>query len=126
MPLSVNFRNESLDAMWGVGAASGTFISLHNGDPTVTLATALANELVGGPYARQQLNLAAAAGGAKNLAADVVVPIQAGDQFSHYALWKVGAAGAQPDLKGSAPLNQAEGVYGNDGTYRITSIPLTM
>jgi hypothetical protein len=126
MPMTNDIKNVGLDAMYGTGAASGSWVSLHTADPTTTVATALANENTGAPYARVQLNLAAASGGAKNLAANAVISIQAGDTFSHYAVWSVSSAGTQAQFKGSAALTTAEGVYGADGTYTLTSLPITI
>jgi hypothetical protein len=126
MAMTNDVKNTMLDAGFGTGATSGTWISLHNGDPTTTVATAAANESVGAPYARQQLNLAAAAAGAKALAANAVIPIQAGDTFSHYALWAVVSGGTQAQFKGSAALSAAEGAYGSNGTYTISALSLTL
>jgi hypothetical protein len=121
-------KNTMLDAGYGTGAASGTYMSLHAGDPTVTVATALANEIGGGTpaYARKQVNYAAAASGAKALAANVVFDIQAGDSFSHYALWSVASSGTQAQFKGSGALAAAEGAYGSQGTYTVTAAGVSL
>ena len=128
MPLTVEARNYMLDQRFGSGASSGTYMSLHSGDPTTTVATALANEIAGGSpaYARKQLNLNAAAAGAKSLAASAVFDIQAGDSFSHYGLWRVASAGAAADFIGSGALTAAEGAYGSQGTYTVTAVPLSV
>ena len=126
MAMTNDVKNTMLDSGFGTGASSGTWISLHNGDPTTTVATALANELVGAPYARIQLNLAAAAAGAKALAANAVISIQAADTFSHYALWAVVSGGTQAQFKGSAALSATEGAYGSNGTYTISALSLTL
>jgi len=124
MPFTNEAKNYMLDQRLGTGASSGTYCSLHSADPTNTVATALANEIAGGSpaYARKQINYAAAASGLKAIAANIVFDIQAGDAFSHYALWKVASGGAQADLVGSAALTSAEGAYGSQGTYTITSL----
>jgi hypothetical protein len=122
MAMTNDVKQTMLDAGFGTGASSGTWLSLHSADPTTTVATALANELAGAPYGRVQLNLAAAAAGVKTLAAGAVVSIQTGDAFSYYALWSVSSAGTQAQYKGGAALTAAEGAYGANGTYTITSI----
>lgn len=128
MPMTNDAKNQMLDAQFGTGAASGTYISLHSGDPTTTVATALANEIAGGSpaYARKQANFAAAATGSKGLAASLVFDIQAGDSFSHYAVWRVASAGTQAQFMGSAALTAAEGAYGSQGTYTITALTLSL
>jgi hypothetical protein len=72
-----------------------------------------------------QLNLAAAAGGSKSLAASAVVSIQAGDAFSYYALWAVSSGGTQAQFKGSNTL-PPEGTYGSNGTYTILALTLSL
>jgi hypothetical protein len=121
-------KNTMLDSGYGTGASSGTFMSLHTGDPTVTVATALANEITGGSpaYARKQVNYAAAASGAKALAANVVFDIGAGTAFSHYALWSVVSTGTQAQFKGSGVLGAAEGAYGSQGTYTVTAANVSL
>lgn len=128
MPMTVEARNAMLDAEFGTGASSGTFMSLHSADPTTTAATAAANEIAGGSpaYAAQQLNLAAAAAGAKALAANPVFDVQAGDAFSHYGLWNHATARAQANFKGSGALSAAEGTYGSQGTYTVTAVPISV
>lgn len=126
MAMTNDVKNTMLDSGFGTGASSGTYISLHSADPTTTVATALANEMSGAPYARQQLNLNAAASGQKTLSAQPVIPVQAGDAFSHYALWAVASSGTQAQFKGSAALSAAEGAYGSDGTYTITSLTISV
>ncbi len=127
MAMTNDAKNRMLDSEFGTGASSGTYMSLHNGDPTTTVATALANEIAGGSpaYARKQLNLAAASGGAKALAASVVFDIQAGDSFTHYALWEVVSGGTQSQFLGSGDLPD-EGVYGSQGTYTVNTLPITI
>jgi hypothetical protein len=121
-------KNAMLDSGYGTGASSGTYMSIHSGDPTTTVATALANEIAGGSpaYARKQVNYAAAASGAKALAANVVFDIQAGDAFSHYALWAVASSGTQAQFKGSGVLAAAEGAYGSQGTYTVTAANVSL
>lgn len=128
MAITNDCKNTMLDAAYGTGASSGTWASLHDGDPTTTLATALANEIGGGSpaYARKQLNLAAASAGAKALAAAAVFDVQAGDDFSHIAFWGVSSGGTQAQFKGSAPLSAAEGTYGSQGTYSVNTLSLTV
>ena len=128
MAMTNDIKNSMLDSGFGTGASSGTFMSLHAGDPTTTVATAQANEIAGGSpaYARKQLNLAAASAGAKALAASAVFDIQAGDSFSHYALWAVVSGGTQAQFKGSAALTAAEGAYGSQGTYTVTALSISM
>lgn len=128
MAMTNDIKNAMLDSGYGTGAASGTYMSLHSGDPTTTVATALANEIAGGSpaYARKQLNLAAAASGSKALAASAVFDIQAGDSFSHYALWSVVSGGTQAQFKGSAALTAAEGAYGSQGTYTVTALTISL
>ena len=128
MAMTNDIKNIMLDAGFGTGASSGTYMSLHSGDPTVTVATALANEIGGGTpaYARIQLNLAAATVGSKALAANAVFDIQAGDAFSYYALWSVVSGGIQAQFKGGALLSAAEGAYGSQGTYTITSLTISL
>lgn len=126
MAMTPDIKNAMLDSGFGTGASSGTYISLHNGDPTTTVATALGNELSGAPYARVQLNLNAAASGQKTLAANAVISIQAGDTFSHYALWSVSSGGTQAQFKGSAALSASEGAYGSNGTYTITALTISI
>jgi hypothetical protein len=126
MAMTNDIKNSMLDSGFGTGASSGTYISLHSGDPTTTVATALANEMSGAPYARVQLNLAAAAAGAKTLAASAVISIQAGDAFSYYALWSVVSTGTQAQFKGGAALSAAEGAYGANGTYTITALSISI
>jgi hypothetical protein len=117
-------KNTMLDAGYGTGASSGTYMSLHSADPTTTVATALANEIAGGSpaYARKQVNFAAASAGAKAMAASVTFDIQAGDAFSYYALWSVASGGTQAQFKGGAALTAAEGAYGSQGTYVVSGI----
>ena len=124
MAMTTDIRNSMLDSGFGTGASSGTYVSLHSADPTTTVATALANEIAGGSpaYARKQANFNAAASGAKTLAANLVFDIQAGDAFGYYALWAVSSGGTQAQFKGSAALTSAEGAYGSQGTYTITSL----
>lgn len=128
MAMTDDLKNAMLDSGFGTGASSGTYMSLHSADPTTTVATALANEIAGGSpaYARKQLNLAAAANGAKALAASAVFDVQAGDAFSHYALWSVATGGTQAQFKGSAALTAAEGAYGSQGTYTVTALPISL
>jgi hypothetical protein len=128
MAMTPDIKNTMLDSGFGTGASSGTYMSLHSADPTTTVATALANEIAGGApaYARKQINLNAAASGQKTLASGVVFDIQAGDSFSHYALWAVGAAGSQAQYKGSGALSAAEGVYGSQGTYTVTALTISL
>jgi hypothetical protein len=128
MAMTNDVKHTMLDAGFGTGAASGTYMSLHSADPTVTVATALANEIAGGSpaYIRKQVNFAAAAAGAKALAASVVFDIQAADAFSHYALWAVVSGGTQAQFKGSAALTAAEGAYGSQGTYTVSAVSLTL
>jgi hypothetical protein len=126
MAMTNDIKNSMLDSGFGTGASSGTYISLHSGDPTTTVATALANEMSGAPYGRVQLNLAAASGGAKALAASAVISIQAGDAFSHYALWSVSSSGTQAQFKGSGALSAAEGAYGANGTYTISALSISL
>jgi hypothetical protein len=126
--MTPDIRNSMLDSGFGTGAASGTYVSLHSGDPTVTLASALANEISGGTpaYARVQANFAAAAAGSKALAASLVFNIAATKTFSHYALWSVASGGTQAQFKGSAALTAAEGAYGSQGTYTITALSVSV
>ena len=126
MAMTNDIKNSMLDSGFGTGASSGTYVSLHNGDPTTTVATALANELAGAPYARVQLNLAAASAGAKALAASAVISIQAADAFSHFALWAVSSSGTQAQFKGGGALSAAEGAYGSNGTYTISALPISI
>jgi len=128
MAMTNDIKNSMLDSGFGTGGTSGTFMSLHSADPTTTVATALANEIAGGSpaYARKQLNLAAASGGAKGLAASAVFDIQAGDAFSYYALWAVSSSGTQAQFKGSAALTAAEGAYGSQGTYTVTALTISI
>jgi hypothetical protein len=126
--LTVDIRNSMLDSGFGTGASSGTYASLHNGDPTTTVATALANEISGGApaYARKQVNFSAAAAGSKALAASLVFDIAATKAFTHYALWAVVSGGTQAQFKGSAALTAAEGAYGSQGTYTITALSVSV
>ena len=126
MAMTTEAKNYMLEQRFGTGASSGTYVSLHSADPTTTVATALGNEMSGAPYARTQLNLAAASGGAKALAANAVVNVQAGDAFSYYALWRVASSGVAADYLGSAALSAAEGAYGANGTYTFTAIPISL
>ena len=128
MAMTNDAKHAMLDAQFGTGAASGTYISLHSADPTTTVATALANEIAGGTpaYARKQANFAAAAAGAKALAASLVFDIQAGDAFSFYAVWRVASAGTQAQFMGSAALTAGEPAYGSQGTYTITALSLSL
>jgi hypothetical protein len=128
MAMTPDIKNTMLDSGFGTGATSGTYMSLHSGDPTTTVATALANEIAGGTpaYARKQVNFSAAAAGAKSLAASVVFDIQAADAFSYYALWSVASSGTQSQFKGSAALTAAEGAYGSQGTYTVTALSITI
>ena len=128
MAMTNDIKNAMLDSGYGTGASSGTFMSLHSADPTTTVATALANEIAGGSpaYARKQLDLSAAGTGAKTLANSAVFDIQAGDAFSHYALWAVVSSGTQAQFKGSAALTAAEGAYGSQGTYTVTALSISM
>lgn len=113
-------KNNMLDNRLGTGAASGTYAALCNGAP-VDFADAKTKELTGGTYARVQANFAAAAAGAKALAASVVVNIPAGGAFSHIAWWRIAAVGVAADYVGSTALAAAEGAYGSAGTYTITA-----
>ena len=126
MAMTNDVKNTMLDSGFGTGSSSGTWLSLHNGDPTTTVATALANELAGAPYGRVQVNFAAASAGAKALGANVVVSIQAADTFSHYALWAVSSSGTQAQFKGSAALSATEGAYGSNGTYTISALSVSI
>jgi hypothetical protein len=126
MAMTNDIKNSMLDSGFGTGASSGTWISLHSADPTTTVATALANEMSGAPYARVQLNLAAASAGAKGLAASAVISIQAGDAFGWYALWSVNASGTQAQFKGGAALSAAEGAYGANGTYTVSALSISL
>lgn len=128
MAMTNDIKNSMLDSGFGTGASSGTYMSLHSGDPTTTVATALANEIAGGSpaYARQQVNFNAAASGQKTLAANVVFDIQAGDAFSYYALWSVSTSGTQAQFKGSAALSSAESAYGSQGTYTVTALTISI
>lgn len=128
MAMTNDIKNSMLDSGFGTGASSGTYMSLHSADPTTTVATALANEIAGGSpaYARKQLNLAAAASGQKTLAANAAFDIQAGDAFSHYALWSVSSSGTQAQFKGGAALTSAEGAYGSQGTYTVTALTISI
>jgi hypothetical protein len=128
MAMTNDAKNRMLDTEFGTGATSGTYMSLHSADPTTTVATALANEIAGGTpaYARKQLNLNAAASGQKTLAANAVFDIQAGDAFSHYALWEVVSGGTQSQFLGSAALTAAEGAYGSQGTYTVTALTISV
>lgn len=128
MAMTNDIKNSMLDSGYGTGASSGTYMSLHSADPTTTVATALANEIAGGSpaYARKQLNLNAAASGQKTLAANAVFDIQAGDAFSHYALWSVASGGTQAQFKGGNALTAAESAYGSQGTYTVTALTISM
>jgi hypothetical protein len=128
MAMTNDIKNSMLDSGFGTGASSGTYMSLHSADPTTTVATALGNEIAGGSpaYARVQLNLNAAATGQKTLAANAVFNVQAGDAFSHYALWSVATSGTQAQFKGSAALTAAEGAYGSQGTYTVTALTVSI
>ena len=128
MATTNDIKNSMLDSGFGTGASSGTYMSLHSADPTTTVATALANEIAGGSpaYARKQLNLNAAASGQKTLAASAVFDIQAGDAFSHYALWSVASSGTQAQFKGGGALAAAEGAYGSQGTYTVTALTISI
>jgi hypothetical protein len=128
MAMTNDAKNRMLDNEFGTGASSGTYMSLHTADPTTTVATALGNEIAGGSpaYARKQLNFNAAATGSKTLAASAVFDIQAGDAFSHYALWEVVSSGTQSQFLGSAALTSAEGAYGSQGTYTVTALTLSI
>jgi hypothetical protein len=128
MAMTNDIKNSMLDSGFGTGASSGTYMSLHSGDPTTTVATALGNEIAGGSpaYARVQLNLNAASAGSKTLAANAVFDIQAGDAFSYYALWSVSSGGTQAQFKGGAALTAAEGAYGSQGTYTVTALTISI
>jgi hypothetical protein len=128
MAMTNDAKHAMLDAQFGTGASSGTYISLHSADPTTTVATALANEIAGGSpaYARKQANFAAATAGAKGLAASLVFDIQAGDSFSHYGVWRVSSGGTQAQFMGSAALTAAEGAYGSQGTYTVTALSISL
>jgi hypothetical protein len=126
MPQSVDARNYELDQRYGTGASSGTYISLHSADPAGVFATASANEMSGAPYARVQLNMAAAAAGSKGLGASAVISVQAGDAFSHYGLWRIAAAGVAADFCGSGALSAAEGAYGSNGTYTVSALTISI
>jgi hypothetical protein len=128
MGMTNDVKNVMLDSGFGTGASSGTYMSLHSADPTTTVATALANEIAGGSpaYARKQLNLNAAANGQKTLAASAAFDVQAGDAFSHYALWSVASSGTQAQFKGSGALTAAEGAYGSQGTYTVTALTISI
>ena len=127
MSMTVEARNAMLDAEYGTGASSGTYMSLHTADPTTTAATAAANEISGGSpaYAAKQLNLNAAASGQKTLAANPVFDIGAGKSFSHYALWNHATSRTQANFKGSAALTAAESAYGSQGTYTVTALTIS-
>jgi hypothetical protein len=128
MAMTNDIKNSMLDSGFSTGATSGTYMSLHSGDPTTTAATAAANEIAGGSpaYAAKQLNLNAAASGQKTLAASAAFDIQAGDAFSHYALWSHATSRTQAEFKGSAALTAAEGAYGSQGTYTVTALTISV
>jgi hypothetical protein len=94
-----------------------TAVSLHSADPGTTGAS----ELTGGSpaYARLTPAFSAASGGATNLSASLTFDIPAGGAPAYYGLWKgstffIGAA-----------LTAAESAYGAQGTYVLTSIPIS-
>jgi hypothetical protein len=100
-----------------VNAITVTVMSLHSANPT---ATGLVAEISGGGYARQAVTFGTATNGVRTLSNQPTFSVEAGDTVSHYAIWdgstcKEFGAFAAPE------------VYGNAGTYKVTtgSIALT-
>lgn len=124
MGFSPEAKNYMLDQRLGTGASSGTYAALCNGAPS-DFTDAKTKEVTA---ARVQVNFAAAAAGAKGLGANVVFNVDAGDQFSHVAWWKVApaATGTAAEYVGSSQLAAAEGVYGSNGTYTLTAQSFTL
>ena len=65
--------NRLLDLSLGTGGASGSYMAAFTTAPNIPLSTG-GVEVSGNAYARQQVNFAAASGGSKIPAADVLFP----------------------------------------------------
>jgi hypothetical protein len=94
-----------------------TAVSIHSADPGTTGASELAG---GSPaYARLTPSFSAASGGASNLASSLTFDIPAAGAPAYYGLWN-----GSTFLIGGA-LTVAESAYSAQGTYVLTSIPIS-
>src|SRR4051812_2425274 len=94
-----------------------THVSLHSADPGTTGAS----ELSGGSpaYARKVPAFTAAASGATNLSASLAFDVPLNGAPAYYGLWKSGV------FLGGAALSVAETAYPAQGTYTLTSLPIS-
>lgn len=99
-------------------------ISLHTADPGESSATAAANEVTGGSYARQDAVFNAASGGASALSADVTFAAMPATTVTHFGIWdKAGT----PYYIGGGPLSASKTLGAGDSfvlTASGTSVTL--
>lgn len=97
-------------------AADITAVSLHSADPGLSGS----NEITGGApaYARKGPVFTTPVGAAMDLSGALTFDIPGAVSISHYGLWK----GAQFMLGGALSASES---YAGQGTYTLTSIPIT-
>ncbi len=110
-------KNAMLDVV------SVTQMSLHSGDPGTTGA----NEITGGSpaYARKNVTLAAASGGARTVASPPSFDVPGGVTLSHFGLWNGPTFLWGGTLKnaGGSPTTEP---YTNQGTYNPYEVSITL
>lgn len=85
-------------------------VSIHSADPGGTGA----NEIVGSPYARQDLTWPAATGKSAT-ATQVAVPVPAGGPYPYYGVWDADGT----TFRGSGELSSSE-TFADDGVLKVT------
>lgn len=125
-----NGKNIMLDNAWGTGASSGVYAAPLTGAAPTSAADAITKEAAYNTSdvtlgKRQQVNWAAAANGAKALAANPQFAVNGSQTITGVAYWKVSSGGSATDYMGSQALQTPE-PFGSPGLYTLTAQQITI